>query len=106
MQPSLRSIFEQAAAGLGAALGHHQPCFGPNELGEANAVFHVGLALAQNGFHVYAQCPLEGDGYPRVDLCALSPRFGLLLERNGCTRGRAPGGWLTIGTASASCPSA
>jgi len=80
MQVVLQRVFRRAATTLGGALRHHWPCFGQNEPAEANPLVHIALALAKEGFHVYAQCPLEAEGYPRVDLCALTQRHGLLIE--------------------------
>lgn len=82
MSTIVRRVFSTAACTLAEALRHYEPRFGRNELAEANPLTHVAMALAREGtFRVYAQCPLVGGpGDARLDLCAFSPRIGVLVE--------------------------
>lgn len=93
MRIVLQGVFRRTAETLGASLRHHQPCFGRNELAEANPLVHLGMALAESGFFVYAQCPLHGKRYPRVDLVALTRRNGFVVEAKRLHAGQGAG-WM------------
>ena len=68
MPHRLSPMIDEAARSLTAAFRHHWPANVRKEQAEANAITHLGIALARADFHVYAEIPENGGG--RVDLFA------------------------------------